>query len=105
MNTKDLLDSILRGEHDDNLDAIVGTVKDRRTALQTSTFRLIQVGATGTFGNTTRPAALRGAPFVVVQKNQKRVVVKLDPNYLITHPNLRKWSGEFTSPVSILDFN
>jgi hypothetical protein len=78
-----LLDSIIGGAHDSDLDAIVGAIRDRQKILAARTVAAIKPGDTVRFSNEIRPRYLVGKTATVVKVNRQSVVVNCpaDPAY------------------------
>ncbi|HUW00909.1 MAG TPA: hypothetical protein VMW08_01030 [Acidimicrobiales bacterium] len=72
----DILTAITNGAADENLDAVIATVKDRRQASARVTFNTLKVGDKVTISGAQK--YLEGAPATVVEKKRTKVVIALD---------------------------
>jgi hypothetical protein len=81
--TTTILDSIIGGTHDSDLDAISDAVKQRRQILAARTVSALRPGDTVAFSDLIRPTYLIGREATVVRVNAKSVVVNCpdDPSY------------------------
>jgi hypothetical protein len=94
----EIIDAILAGHADENLDDIIAAVKDRRSMKSRALFHTIRPGAKAKLKNL-RPKYLIGVPVVIVKKNQTRIECKIDPGYLAANPGA---AGRFdTAPFSV----
>lgn len=92
MTTQDLLVEIVSGTYDDNLEAIVATIRDRQKSLSRVTFHTLQKGDKVTLKNL-RPKYMVGAPATIVKKNRERIVVDVDDDFLARNPRCRFRKG------------
>lgn len=76
----DLINRIMDGSHDDELDSIVQAVRDRKASLARVGIASINPGATITLSRTIRPAYLRGLKATVKKVNGASVVIDIDAN-------------------------
>lgn len=105
MNTlNDVLTAINTGICDDHIDAVIATARDRQKVAARTVFHTIRVGQTGRLVNCN-PKYLNGAPLTVTAKNQTRIQVKLDADWLAAHPQATRWRGTVTCPPEMLDLD
>lgn len=99
-----VLNAILNGDVDDHFDAILGAVNDRRKIASRRLFHTIAINTKATLKNL-RPKYMVGVPVVVVGKNQTRIEVKIDPEYLAANPHAggRFDARPFTVTPDMLD--
>lgn len=71
----DILTAIASGVADEHLDALVASVKERRSALARVTYHALKVGDAVTIHGAQK--YLEGCPATVVEKNRTRMVVAL----------------------------
>jgi hypothetical protein len=96
-----LVCAIRSGEYDEALDEITQAVAARKQRLTPEPI----VGGRGRLKNG-RPLYLNGAPFTIVKINPKRVVLRIDEDWLDAHPQAKtRWGGEVTAPRQMLDFD
>lgn len=89
----EIIDAILAGAADENLDAVTGAIKDRRAVKARSTFHTVKKGDRATLKNL-RPKYMVGVPVIVESKAQTRINVKIDPEFLAANPGgVGRFSG------------
>lgn len=101
MNSASIIQAVLAGDVDDDLDGISGAINDRRRSLRATQSRLVfhtlKPGDKVRLVNL-RPKYLVGEIATVVRKNQTRVVVTLD------NPTLSgRFRGEVTAAANMLE--
>lgn len=99
----EVVDSILAGNCDENLEAITGAVNDRRKRAARVEFLTCKPGDTGRLKNL-RPKYMVGAPVTVVRKNQTRIVVTVDKEWLDRNGGER-FRGTVTVQADMIDFD
>ncbi|MFI5405117.1 MAG: hypothetical protein ACHQ1D_01250 [Nitrososphaerales archaeon] len=97
-----VIEDIVKGKFDNNLDAISRAIKDRRTALNGIKLYSFRAGDTVKFNSQTRPKYLQGLTAEVVRVNQKRIVVKFVDETSKSRARKYGW-GDFTTPISLVD--
>lgn len=75
--TPEIVAAILRGDCDESFEDIAEAMRYRREQLKSIQMKSIKVGSLVRFNNYTRPEYLQGVKGVVIQKKQKKVVVRL----------------------------
>lgn len=98
----DIIRAIANGDADDNLDGVRSALDARRKWESDVQFHAYKVGDRVRL-TEGKPRYLNGAPATIVSKNQSRVVIEIDRDWLDRHPQAKaRWSGRVTTPVSII---
>lgn len=103
LTTADIVDAILAGVADDNLDAISGAIQDRKQHRARVAFHTVKPGTKARLKNL-RPKYMVGAPCEVVSKKQTRIVIKVDESWLASNPQASRYCGQVTVTPDMLDF-
>jgi len=77
-NFDNIADDILNGQLDDQLDALMECIRDRRKAIEKRVFRSLKPGDKVRYKEGTNPQYLVGATGTIVKINRTRVRVALD---------------------------
>lgn len=101
----EIIDAILAGNADENLDAITGAVADRKKVKARGLFHTIRKGQTATLKNL-RPKYMVGVPVIITKKNQTRIECQIDPDYLATHGSQGRFDARpFTVTPDMLELD
>lgn len=103
LTTVDIVDAILSGAADDDLDALTSAIKDRKEHRARVAFHVVKPGTKARLKNLS-PKYMVGAPCEVVSKNQTRIVIKVDETWLASNPQASRYSGRVTVRPDMLDF-
>lgn len=91
MNTQELISALLRGDYDNDLDAIRSVARDREKQLAAAHLYTLSVGDTVTINRSVRPKYLAGAPGTIVTHMGDKVQIRLDPAWLALNPRARRY--------------
>lgn len=96
MELKDVLNAVLTGDFDENLDGLVQAVKDRKEAKNRVMFYSLKPGDKVRFCRQTRPRYLACQTGTLKELRNKKVTVDLDS------PVGKFWKGIIT-PVDLIE--
>lgn len=93
-----LINDIITGVHDHNLDNVMDAVTERRKILSRVSFIELKIGDRVRFNDKVRPQYMRGITARVVDKKTSKVVVELENT-----EHIGRFSKRITTPVTIVD--
>lgn len=97
MNSTEIIQAVLRGDADDNLDGIADATRERRKTVAHASFFTYKPGDRVRLVNL-RPKYLVGLEATVVRRNKSRIVVTLD-----NPPPGGRFSGEVTASPNMIE--
>lgn len=103
MNSTEIINAIINGDADDNLEGIVAATRERGQAKGRAVFHTVKVGDQARLKNL-RPKYLIGAPVTVIGKKSTRIEVEIDPEWLLHNPQAQRFGrGPITATPQMLD--
>lgn len=94
-----MLEKIISGDYDSNLDKIISAVQTRRNILSQIKFLNFNVGDSIKFNSLVKPRYLIGQNGKIIEKRAKKVTIKLDDPPMAGRFN----GGVIVTPVSLLE--
>lgn len=100
MTVEELIDAILDGVADNDIDKLNAAIKQRREMKNNRKILFMSIGDTVVFNEQANPKYLQGNKATVAKVNKTTVTVNMEENY-----QLRKYSGSknVRCPISIVD--